>query len=148
MVICHNGCDEPLTYPQVIHRLLPYTGRLTMVEAVTWLITACILSGLAITAAAVALVFARRASATSAKAYGYAYSLEKSERLTPSTRAELAEFKEAIARAEELLAKVNRREIARAKPRNEAGEFEGATSIKDALRRKAGIVAGQPARHA
>jgi len=76
-------------------------------------------------------------------------SWEKSERLTPQRLAELAEVSEAVKRAEELLVKVNRREIARAKPRAEDGEFRpwANGSDKDALRRRAGLVAGQPAPH-
>lgn len=76
-------------------------------------------------------------------------SIERAERLTPTKLAELAEFSESLRRAEELLVKVNRREIARAKPRNGAGEFEPAAgeTVKDALRRRAGLRAGQPAPH-
>jgi len=74
---------------------------------------------------------------------------EKSERLTPQRLAELAEVNEAVKRAEELLVKVNRREIARAKPRAEDGTYTpwANGSDKDALRRRAGLRAGQPAPH-
>lgn len=77
--------------------------------------------------------------------------LERSERLTPSKLAELAEFKESVSRAEDLLVKVNRREIARAKRRDDEGQFTGngnVASIKDQLRARAGLVAGRPAPHA
>jgi hypothetical protein len=69
--------------------------------------------------------------------------------LTPSKLAALAEFSEALTRAEELLAKVNRREIARAKSRADDGTYikpNGATT-KDQLRMRAGLVAGRPAPH-
>jgi len=75
--------------------------------------------------------------------------LETQERLTPSKLAALSEFSEALTRAEELLLKVNRREIARAKARSEDGTFavNGTDSLKDQLRRRAGLRAGQPAPH-
>jgi len=75
--------------------------------------------------------------------------IERAERMTPTRLAELAEFKESLSRAEELLVKVNRREIARGKARNGAGEFvdSSPTSVKDELRKRAGLRAGQPAPH-
>lgn len=75
--------------------------------------------------------------------------MERTERLTPSKLAQLSDVQEALTRAEELLAKVNRREIARAKRRSDDGTFESATagSLKDQLRAKAGLRAGQPALH-
>lgn len=77
--------------------------------------------------------------------------LERTERLTPSRLAELAEFREALSRCEQLLEKVNRREIAAAKRRADDGTFApnggDVASLKDALRRKAGLKAGEPARH-
>jgi len=72
--------------------------------------------------------------------------VERSERLTPSRIAELADLKEAVSRTEDLLLKVNRREIARAKRRDDDGTFTNGTD-KDALRRRAGLRAGQPAPH-
>jgi len=75
--------------------------------------------------------------------------LETQERLTPSKLAALSEFSEALTRAEELLLKVNRREIARAKKRSDDGTFSanGSDSLKDQLRRRAGLRAGEPAPH-
>lgn len=76
--------------------------------------------------------------------------LEKSERLTPSKLAALTEFNEALTRCEELLVKVNRREVARAKARADDGTYvkpNGAATSKDQLRVRAGLVAGRPAPH-
>ena len=75
---------------------------------------------------------------------------ETSERMTPTKFAQLVEVNEALQRAEELLVKVNRREVARAKRRDDAGQFvpSGPESLKDHLRRQAGLRAGKPAPHA
>lgn len=75
--------------------------------------------------------------------------VERSERLTPSKLAQLSDVNEALARAEDLLSKVNRREIARAKARTDDGTFAAPTvsTLKDQLRAKAGLRAGQPALH-
>lgn len=74
--------------------------------------------------------------------------LERTERLTPSKLAELGELREAVSRADALLVKVNRREIAAAKRRDDAGQFAGSNGAdKDELRRRAGLRAGEPARH-
>jgi len=102
-------------------------------------ICACVLSGLAL----------KRGSVTSAAALSKLSEMEKAERLTPSKLAALAEFNESLARAEELLVKVNRREIARAKKRADDGTFTDAEplTLKDQLRKRAGLVAGKPAPH-
>ena len=107
------------------------------------------LMALAICASAAAIWVALRASATAANVSWMISDMEKSERLTPSKLAELAEFKDSIARAEQLLTKVNRRVIAQTKSRDEAGMFNGSepASLKDALRKRAGLRAGQPANH-
>jgi len=74
--------------------------------------------------------------------------LERSERLTPTRLAELGELREAVNRADALLTKVNRREIAAAKRRDDEGQFSRANGRdKDELRRRAGIRAGVPAEH-
>lgn len=75
--------------------------------------------------------------------------VERSERLTPARLAQLAEVNTALDRAEQLLLKVNRREIAAAKKRDSDGTYiSGANgSDKDALRRRAGLRAGHPAPH-
>lgn len=115
-----------------------------------WVIFALFLtSGLAICASAIAISAAQRAFATAANASSRISELEKAERLTPSKLAELSAFNEAISRAEELLVKVNRREIARAKARADDGTYvrgNGATT-KDELRIRAGLRAGQPPAH-
>lgn len=118
----------------------------------TWLIFASLsLAVLAATAAAIAIFSCSRLSATVAAFSGTLSQLERTERLTPSRLAELAEFREALSRCEQLLEKVNRREIAAAKRRADDGTFVpggDVASLKDALRRKAGLKAGEPARHA
>lgn len=136
-------CTIEQSYPQVIHRLID--GKMS-----TWAIfTLCLLNLLAFCASAYALAVANRCSAMIASALETISAVEKSERLTPSRLAELSEFREAIQRAEELLVKVNRREIARAKPRAEDGTYvnRNATLSKDDLRARAGLIAGRPAPH-
>lgn len=105
----------------------------------------------ALIAAAFAVLTARTAYACAASISGRMSSLEKTERLTPSSLAQLAEFRAAIDSAEDLLAKVNRRMIAAGKARTDDGTFRprdlsGPVS-KDELRRAAGLRAGQPAPH-
>lgn len=120
----------------------------------TWAIFALFL----LTAAAlcVSAYVLRRITAISAKvasALSRVYEVETSERLTPSRLAALSEFSEALTRAEELLVKVNRREIARAKKDETSGKFvsrangSGGLTLKDQLRQQAGLRAGMPAPH-
>lgn len=71
--------------------------------------------------------------------------IERTERLTPSKLAELADVQDAIAKGNALLKKVNSREVMRA--RRESGELD-APVTKEELRRRAGIIAGKPAPHA
>lgn len=86
--------------------------------------------------------------ATLASVQSRCSALETAPRLTPLMLAELSEFSEALKRAEELLVKVNRREIARAKPRADDGTYlNGGRSLKDQLRERAGLRAGHPAPH-
>jgi hypothetical protein len=75
--------------------------------------------------------------------------LESTERLTPSKLATLAEFSEALTRCEELLIKVNRREVARAKARADDGTYLAPTggTLKEQLRRQAGLRAGVAPNH-
>lgn len=104
----------------------------------------------AATAALKALFSWEKLSATVARLSGELSTMERTERLTPSKLAELAEFREALDRCEQLLEKVNRREIARSKPRADDGTFTqtgDVASLKDALRKRAGLRAGQPAPH-
>jgi hypothetical protein len=116
----------------------------------TWVIFALfLLTAAACCASAYALRRCTVLSATLANVLSRCSALETQERLTPSKLAALSEFSEALTRAEELLLKVNRREIARAKKRSDDGTFtvNGAESLKDQLRRRAGLRAGQPAPH-
>lgn len=115
----------------------------------TWAIFALfLLTAAALYASGRAIAAANRACAESASALSRVSEVETSERLTPSKLAALSEFNEALQRCEELLVKVNRREIARAKPRSDDGTFNGAPrDLKDQLRMRAGLRAGQPARH-
>jgi len=75
--------------------------------------------------------------------------MEKQTPLTASKLAALAEYNESLQRCEELLLKVNRREIARAKKRSDDGTFSDAEplTLKDQLRKRAGLIAGKPAPH-
>ena len=112
--------------------------------------TLSLLTVLAFCASSLAIYLCIRLSATVASANSRLCEVETSERLTPSRLAELSEFKDALTRAEELLVKVNRREIARAKPRGDDGTYirpNGAGVTKDQLRAMAGLVAGRPAPH-
>lgn len=82
-------------------------------------------------------------SARLASISGEVSRLATTEHSTVSTLAELAEVRDAIDKGNELLKRVNQREVMRAR-RNGALDF-GAT--KDDLRRAAGLVAGKPAPH-
>jgi len=131
------------TYPQVIHRA-------TSVKMGTWgIFASLLLMVVAFCASAYAVSVARRCFVTLAALSSRLSTVEKSERLTPSKLAELSEFREAISRCEELLTKVNRREIARAKARSDDGTFtvNNAASIKDQLRVRAGLRAGTHPNH-
>lgn len=117
----------------------------------TWAIFAWFLLTVpALYASAAAWTGLRRLSADLATVQSQLCELETSERLTPSKLAALAEFSEALTRCEELLVKVNRREVARAKARAEDGTYvkpNGAATNKDQLRIRAGLTAGRPAPH-
>ena len=116
----------------------------------TWAIFAWfLLTVVAFCASGLAIALCIRLSATLASVQSRCSALETSERLTPSKLAALSEFNEALTRAEELLLKVNRREVARAKRRADDGTFtdQGGGSFKDQLRMRAGLRAGQPVRH-
>jgi len=117
----------------------------------TWAIFAWFLLTVpALYASASAFTAVRKLSATVAALQSSLSALETSERLTPSKLAALAEFSEALTRCEELLVKVNRREVARAKARADDGTYikpNGSESLKDQLRMRAGLRAGQPAPH-
>lgn len=67
--------------------------------------------------------------------------------LTSSSLAALAEMQDSLKRGEELLLKVNRREIANAKNRASDGTFNTGATLKDQLRAQAGLRAGQVPRH-
>jgi len=116
----------------------------------TWAIfTLCLLTALAFSASAYALRRCIALSATLASVKSQLSAVETQERLTPSKLVALQEFSEALTRCEELLVKVNRREIARAKSRADDGTYikpNGAIT-KDQLRMRAGLVAGRPAPH-
>lgn len=98
---------------------------------------------------AVALLrgYAKTVFALSAEVTGLGSRLDQMPTLTPSSLVALAELKESLQRGEELLAKVNRREIANAKARGENGTFSGGATLKDQLRAQAGLRAGQVPRH-
>jgi Asp-tRNA(Asn)/Glu-tRNA(Gln) amidotransferase A subunit family amidase len=115
----------------------------------SWLISSAFLSiFLAICAVLWAVSVTFRLSATIARVQSQLSDLQKTERLTPSRIAQLSEFNEALNRAEELLVKVNRREIARSKARDTDGTFTGSpAALKDHLRQKAGLRAGQHPMH-
>lgn len=109
-----------------------------------------LLTAPALYASASAYTTAKRLSATLADVQQQLLQLETSQHLTPSKLAALTEFSEALTRCEELLLKVNRREIARAKARDGDGTYiksNGAGTLKDQLRARSGLVAGRPAPH-
>jgi hypothetical protein len=99
----------------------------------------------ALSACAVAIRTKATVHAECASASARILEMERSERLTPSKLAELAEFKDAIEKGAALLARINQREVMRA--RRETAPVN-MTSDKDALRRRAGIIPGRPAPHA
>lgn len=132
-----------LSYPQVIHRL-------DQRKMATWAIFAWFLLTVpALYASAVAYATMRKHSAALAAVQLQLSQVETSERLTPSKLAALTEFNEALTRCEDLLVKVNRREVARAKARAEDGTYvkPNGAATKDQLRARAGLVAGRPAPH-
>jgi hypothetical protein len=90
--------------------------------------------------------YAKTVFAMSAQVTGIESRLDQMPTLTPSLLVELAELKESLRRGEELLVKVNRREIANAKARAGNGTFSTVTT-KDELRARAGLRAGQVPRH-
>ena len=131
------------SYPQVIHRL--NHGKMG-----TWAIFALfLLTAVACCASAYALRRCTVLYAMLASVSSRCSAVETQERLTPSKLAALSEFSEALTRAEELLLKVNRREIARAKARADDGTYVkvNGTETKDQLRMRAGLIAGRPAPH-
>lgn len=131
------------SYPQVIHRL--DHGKMS-----TWAIFALfLLTGAAFCASVYAIRQCTVLSATLASVNSRLCEVEMREHLTPSKLAALSEFSEALTRAEELLLKVNRREIARAKARADDGTYikPNGAQTKDQLRLRAGLVAGRPAPH-
>lgn len=72
--------------------------------------------------------------------------IERTERMTPAKLAELSEVNEGVQRAQDLLKKLNQREVMRA--RRDDGTYAPMNgSDKDALRRRAGLRAGMPAPH-
>ena len=115
-----------------------------------WISMSFLLSTIALIASAFAILAALRASAAIAKALGSLSSLEKSERLTPSRLAELADVRDAIDKGNALLKRINQRAVM-AERRKEANgtdaEPSDPASLKAYLRRKAGLVAGKPAPH-
>jgi len=136
-------CTIEQSYPQVIHKQ-------NHMDYSQWVIFALfLLTAVAFSASVYALRRCTALYVTLASVSSRCSALETQERLTPSKLAALSEFSEALTRAEELLLKVNRREIARAKARSEDGTFavNGTDSLKDQLRRRAGLRAGQPAPH-
>lgn len=115
-----------------------------------WISIAFLCSITALIASGFAIVGVTRAFAEIARVHGLLSSLEKSERLTPSKLAELADVRDAIEKGLALLKRINSREVMR--ERNRIGANEDAApsdpaSLKAYLRRKAGLIAGQPARH-
>lgn len=72
--------------------------------------------------------------------------IQRAERMTPAKLAELAEFQDAMSRAEALLKAVNQREVMRAR-RAAPAEVHDLGNDKDALRRRAGLIAGRPVKH-
>lgn len=73
--------------------------------------------------------------------------IERTERLTPSKLAELADVQDAIGKGNALLKRINSREVMRERnQRNGIGNLDLGVN-KDDLRRQAGLVAGKPAPH-
>lgn len=115
----------------------------------TWLFV--LLTSLAVLLGAVAVLIAVRTatamkafSAEFAQCYGDLSDKVSKMHSTSSTRVELAEMHDAIGKAEELLKKVNQREVMRAR---RSGNAIDPAATKDELRRAAGLVAGKPAPH-
>lgn len=105
----------------------------------------------ACSAAAIAVAWTIRASralsALAAEFYTWRSKVETTTLSTSGSLIELAEMRESLKRAEDLLVKVNRREIANGKTRAVNGTFDGGATLKDQLRARAGLRAGQVPRH-
>jgi hypothetical protein len=112
-----------------------------------WILTSLSLIAMAFALSACAVAIRTKATvrAECATASARILQMERSERLTPSKLAELAEFKDAIEKADALLVRISQREVMR--QRREQNTSTDTTSDKDALRRRAGIVPGRPAPH-
>lgn len=101
----------------------------------------------ATTAIADCLRTSRKMSALSASLAAVSTKLgeiERTERLTPSMLAELADVRDAIAKGNALLKRVNSRETMR--ERRESGALDTPVT-KEELRARAGLIAGRPAPH-
>jgi len=113
-----------------------------------WLMVLALLALVNAAIAAVISLRARRtaseASAAIAQLSGVLSGLERAERLTPSTLAELAAVRDAIDKGNALLKRIASRETMRDRRENPAFD---AGSSKDDLRRRAGLIAGKPAPH-
>jgi hypothetical protein len=115
-----------------------------------WTSTLFLLSITALIASGFAILAALRAFAAIASLRGSLSLLEKSERLTPSKLAELADVHDAIGKGNALLKRINQREVMRDR-RPESGNGDAVPSdpaaLKAYLRQKAGLVAGQVPKH-
>lgn len=113
-------------------------------------VSALVLALIALSVCAICLRRLNMHSATIARLSSEVSNAVASRPLTPSLLAELAEFHEALKRAEELLVKLNQREAVAASRRRRAdGTYlpsSGPVS-KEELRMRAGLVAGRPAPH-
>ena len=110
--------------------------------------------GNAATAAVICAVIASAACAISALASWFAWKWAKTVRSTISMQGELAEIRDYLQKMDRWAKRINAREVM-AERRAEASEPAQKRSLravsgvteKDELRRRAGLVAGQPARH-
>jgi ABC-type multidrug transport system fused ATPase/permease subunit len=110
-----------------------------------WLVAliAVLFAAIAASAARSAARLTREVSASVARLSGELSERATTKDLTASSLAELAELRDAIDKGNELLKRVNQREVMRARRETPINPH----ASKDELRRAAGLVAGKPAPH-
>lgn len=113
----------------------------------TWVIALFLTIGIAFALSACVISVQTRTdlSAAVARLSSSVSSMERAERLTPSQLVELNQLNDACAKANDLLKRINQREVMR--DRRAAVVVDLPTGSKDELRRRAGLVAGRPAPH-
>lgn len=115
-----------------------------------WILIACLISTIALIVSGFAILGALHTSAEIANLRGSLSSWEKSERLTASKLAELADVRDGIEKGNALLYRIAQRETMRDRRANGAASEQlpsDPAALKAYLRQKAGLVAGKVPPH-